>query len=257
MKTVCMLFIALAQPPNSRAPLPDDDPVAWGAVGRLRNTPKLLRSASDPADLREPAPRPASEREAAGRRCRRRSLAASRSPSLGPRRSEVLRSCSEVAPGTIGRSAEAAGDKPRGPARAPALASGEVRQGPTEVRQGLSGHPSGARRRAKYRQVSPGAARAARPRGGGKTFAGRGHGHRGAAAPSQVSPSIARVPHLEDGTTAAPGRPLSSGSSHARSGAAGGCARRLARVNVAAGSLHRSRCAASVQGPAGGLPAAR
>lgn len=115
------------------------------------------------------------------------------------------------------------GQAPRSRAGA-GLASGEVRQGPTEVRQGLSGHPSGARRRAKYRQVSPGAARAARPRGGGKTFAGRGHGPRGAAAPSQVSPSIARVPHLEDGTTAAPGRPLSSGSSHARSGAAGAVA---------------------------------
>ena len=110
-----------------------------------------------------------------------------RVPGLLRNTPRLLRSRSE---GHRAERRDSGGGEPCGPARALALprersdrGPTEVRQGPTEVRHGPSGRPAGARRRAKYRQVSPGAAFAARPRWGGKTFAGRGRGTRGEAAP--------------------------------------------------------------------------
>ena len=165
----------------------------------------------------------------------------------------MLRSCSEVAPGVIGRSAEAVGASPAASAWAsayPRQRSDKVRQGPTrsdKVRQRSDTARRGARREpgaapsiAKYRQVSPGAAFAARPRRDGKTFAGRGHGTWEEAAPSQVSPSIARVPHLEDGTMAATGGPLSSGGPTPAQ-APRGLSRRSAARKGPAKSLHSPR----------------
>lgn len=227
MKTVCMLFIALAQPPNSRAPLPDDDPVAWGAVGGLRNTPKLLRSASDPADLREPAPRPAFEREAAGRRCRRRSLAASRSSSLGPRCSEVLRSCSEVSPRAIGRSAGAAW---AGSARVPAWPrerSDKVRQRSDKVRQRSDTARRSGRRKpgaapsiAKYRSGRPVRRDLART-GRNSQVGGTAPGER---RPPPKYRQVSRVPVTSRAGRWSPRQAALVGSSHARSGAAGAVA---------------------------------
>lgn len=123
-------------------------------------------------------------------------------PRPGARRSaRAAPKCSEVAPRAIGRSSGAAGASPE----APRGRRHSLGRGPTRLVGAPAGSPT-------PRQVSPRAACAARPRSDGKTFAGRGHGTRGEMAPSQVSPSIASVPHLEYGMMAAPGRPLSSGA---------------------------------------------
>ena len=185
--------------------------------------------------------RPNGKRQADG-------AAAGHLPRPGARRSaRATPKCSEAAPkshrapsgGAPGRRGQAPRGRRHSLGRGPTR-SDKVRQRSDTARRSARRKPGAAPSIAKYRQLSPGAACAARLRRDGKTFAGRGHGTRGEAAPSQVSPSIARAPHLEDGTMAAPGRPLSSGAPTPAQ-APRGLSRRSAARKGPAKSLHSPR----------------